>query len=149
MTALESMRCVVLGGGGFIGTNLCRRLVNRVSHLKAFGRRQSFPDALNSVPWVQGDFNDPLSVAAAVEDCDIVFHLVGTTTPADANIDKAADLRSNVMSSLQLLEACRLGRKKRVVFISSGGTVYGIPKTIPTVMETRKARAMEPAVTRR
>jgi UDP-glucose 4-epimerase len=136
MTALESLRCVVLGGGGFIGTNLCRKLAGRVGELKAFGRRKSFPDALDGVEWLQGDFNDPLSVAAAIEGADIVFHLINATTPNNANIDKAADLRSNVGNTIHLLEACKSAAIKRVVFVSSGGTVYGIPQEIPTAEDS-------------
>jgi UDP-glucose 4-epimerase len=129
---LYSMRCVVLGGGGFIGTNLCRRLAGRVSALRAFGRRQSFPKALEGIDWFQGDFNDPSSIAAAIEGYDTVFHLISATTPAIANVDKIADLRSNVASTLHLLEACRAEGVDRVIFVSSGGTIYGIPQQFPT-----------------
>ncbi|OMQ42881.1 NAD-dependent epimerase/dehydratase family protein [Ensifer sp. 1H6] len=129
---LSEMRCVVLGGGGFIGTHLCRRLKGQVGSLKAFGRRQSFPDALRDVEWFQGDFNDPSSLAAAIEGCDVVFHLVNATTPSSANVDKVADVRLNVVGSLQLLEVCKAENVKRVVFASSGGTIYGIPDILPT-----------------
>lgn len=132
MKPLHLMRCAVLGGGGFIGTNLCRSLAGRVGALKAFGRRQSFPTALEGIDWFAGDFNDPLSVAAGIEGCDTVFHLINATTPTNANVDKIADLRSNVISTLNLLEACRIGGVERVVFVSSGGTIYGIPEKIPT-----------------
>jgi UDP-glucose 4-epimerase len=131
-TRLSDLRCVVLGGGGFIGTHLCRRLKGRVASLKAFGRRQSFPAVLEGVEWFQGDFNDPSAVAAAVEGCDIVFHLVNATTPSSANVDKVSDVRLNVVGSLQLLEICKTENVKRVVFASSGGTVYGVPQTLPT-----------------
>ena len=132
MKSLHLMRCVVLGGGGFIGTNLCRRLAGRVGALKAFGRRKSFPEALEGVDWFQGDFNDPSSIAAAIEGYDTVFHLISATTPAIANVDKIADLRSNVASTLHLLEACRAEAVDRVVFVSSGGTIYGISQQLPT-----------------
>lgn len=132
MAELVNARCVVLGGGGFLGTNLCLALLGKVGSLRAFGRRQSFPEALRHVEWMQGDFSDPTSVAAAIADCDIVFHLVNATTPASANIDKVADLEANVVSTLRLLEACRAEGVRRVVFVSSGGTVYGVPDQIPT-----------------
>lgn len=132
LTPLSEMRCVVLGGGGFIGTHLCRRLKGQVASLKAFGRRQSFPDALRGVEWFQGDFSDPSSLAAAIEGSDVVFHLVNATTPSSANVDKVADVRLNVVGSLQLLEVCRAERVKRIVFASSGGTIYGIPDMLPT-----------------
>lgn len=134
MTAadLSGLRCAVLGAGGFIGTNLCRALVGRVDTLRAFGRRQSFPDALRGCEWVPGDFADPTSLPPAIAGCDVVFHLVNATTPASANVDKVADLQANVASTLHLLEACRETGVRRVVFVSSGGTIYGVPETVPT-----------------
>jgi UDP-glucose 4-epimerase len=135
MPSLSSMRCVVLGGGGFIGTNLCRRLKGRVDYLRAFGRRQSFPEGLKGIEWFAGDFHEGSSVASAVEGCDTVFHLINSTTPASANLDKYADVQANILGSLRLLEACRAAGVKRVVFVSSGGTVYGIPRVLPTPEE--------------
>lgn len=129
---LSRMRCAVLGAGGFIGTNLCRALVGRVDSLRAFGRRQSFPEALRGCDWMPGDFADPTCMAAAVAGCDVVFHLVNATTPASANVDKVADLNANVASTLHLLDACRETGVKRVIFVSSGGTIYGIPDQVPT-----------------
>jgi UDP-glucose 4-epimerase len=129
---LSRMRCVVLGAGGFIGTNLCRALVGRVGFLRAFGRRQSFPEALRGCDWMLGDFNDPTCVASAVAGCDVVFHLVNATTPASANLDKVADLNANVVSTLHLLDVCRETSVRRVIFVSSGGTIYGFPDKVPT-----------------
>lgn len=132
MSDLANRRCVVFGGGGFLGTNLCRSLVDKVEVLKAFGRRQSFPDAMKKIEWIPGDFTDSSTVAAAVAGCDTVFHLVTASTPASSNVDKIEDLQANVVSTLHLLEACREERVRRVVFVSSGGTVYGIPSIVPT-----------------
>lgn len=129
---LKGLRCAVLGAGGFIGSNLCRALVAHGVSVRAFGRRQAFPEALIGCDWIQGDFTDPTSVAAAVAGCDVVFHLVNATTPASANVDKLADLNANVASTLRLLDDCRESGVTRVVFISSGGTIYGIPDQVPT-----------------
>ncbi len=129
---LSVLRCAVLGAGGFIGTNLCRALHGRVAHLRAFGRSRSFSSDLPASEWVAGDFANVRSVSSAVSGCDVVFHLVTTTTPATANLDVIADLKSNVVATLNLLEACRASGVRRVVFVSSGGTVYGIPESIPT-----------------
>lgn len=129
---LTGQRCAVLGAGGFIGSNLCEALVAQGAKVQAFGRRQSFPEALRGCHWIPGDFTEPTSVAAAVTGCDVVFHLVNATTPASANVDKLADLNANVASTLRLLEACRESGVSRVIFVSSGGTVYGIPDMLPT-----------------
>lgn len=126
------MRCLVLGAGGFIGTNLCRALVAQGCFVRAFGRRQSFPELLTGCHWISGNFSDPTSLATAIQGCDVVFHLINATTPASANLDKVADLEANVVSTLRFLEICRETNIKRVVFASSGGTIYGVPNLIPT-----------------
>lgn len=129
---LSGLRCAVLGAGGFIGTNLCRALIGRVESLRAFGRRQLFSDALRGCEWMQGNFADPTCMVTAITGCDVVFHLVNATTPASANVDKVADLNTNVINTLHLLNACRECGVRRVVFVSSGGTIYGIPNQVPT-----------------
>jgi UDP-glucose 4-epimerase len=124
--------CIVLGGGGFVGINLCRRLISTGHRVRAFGRRCLFPRALDQVDWYQGDFCDPMALAAAIETYEIVFHLVHTTTPHSANLYMAKDVQQNVMSSLALFDVARAFGVKRIVFISSGGTIYGTPAQIPT-----------------
>ena len=128
---LKSVRCVVLGAGGFIGTNLCRRLSGRVGKLRAFGRRKSFPESLTGIEWFNGDFSDSSSLALAIEGCDTVFHLVNGSTPASANIDKVADAQSSILPTLRMLEICKVEGVRRVIFVSSGGTVYGITNQLP------------------
>jgi UDP-glucose 4-epimerase len=124
--------CIVLGGGGFLGLNLCRRLFAAGHRVRAFGRRCLFPEALNGIEWYQGDFCDPTALAAAVETYEIIFHLVHTTTPYSANLDMAMDLQQNVAASLALFDVSRVLEARRIVFISTGGTVYGSPEQIPT-----------------
>jgi UDP-glucose 4-epimerase len=128
----KKLSCIVLGGGGFIGTNLCRRLVDDGHRVRAFGRNCLFPEALEGVKWFQGDFGDPTALAAAIETFDVVFHLVNGTTPLSANLDMTGDVQRNVVTSLGLLEICRKLHVSRVVFVSSGGTIYGCPQQIPT-----------------
>src|SRR5271165_1724251 len=124
--------CIVLGGGGFLGINLCRRLAYAGHRVRAFGRRCLFPQALEKVEWYQGDFCDATALAAAIETYDIVFHLVHTTTPHSANLDMAKDVQQNVVSSIALFDISRSLGVKRIVFVSSGGTIYGTPDQIPT-----------------
>jgi UDP-glucose 4-epimerase len=124
--------CVVLGGGGFIGTALCRRLVVSGFRVRAFGRRCLYPEEIQGAEWYQGDFADAGALAGAIANFDVVFHLVHATTPQSANLDMGSDLQKNVVSSLALLDICRELGVKRVVYVSSGGTIYGCPQEIPT-----------------
>jgi len=131
MTEREST-CVVLGGGGFLGVNLCRRLAASGARVRAFGRRCLFPQDLAGVEWRQGDFCDTAALESAVASCDTVFHLVHTYMPQSADLNMAEDARQNVVSSLALLETCRKLKVRRIVFVSSGGVVYGPTAQVPT-----------------
>ncbi|WP_081818671.1 NAD-dependent epimerase/dehydratase family protein [Pseudomonas sp. PH1b] len=126
---LINQRCLVMGGGGFIGTNLCRALRGRVRRLKSFSKH---PTNIEGCELIQGDFLNTADIIRAVEDVDIVFHLISTSTPASSNADPILDAQQNILQTLQLLDACCSAQVKRIIFISSGGTVYGDAKVIPT-----------------
>lgn len=115
-----------------MGTNLCRRLLASGHRVRAFGRNCRFPDDLRGVEWFQGDFSDPNAVAAAIASFDIVFHLIHGAMPQAANLAMPIDVQESVIPSIALFDACRKFGVKRVIFASSGGTVYGAPQQIPT-----------------
>jgi UDP-glucose 4-epimerase len=114
--------CAVLGGGGFLGTNLCRRLLASNLTVRALGRRRLFPQQLEGVDWVDGDFADRAALAASTRGCGIVFHLVN---------DLSGDLVRHLAPTIALLESCRESGQ-RVVFVSSGGAIYGRTEQLPT-----------------
>ncbi|RPI02448.1 MAG: NAD-dependent epimerase/dehydratase family protein, partial [Zetaproteobacteria bacterium] len=60
-----------------------------------------------------------------------VVHMAWTTIPATSNADPGADAEDNVLGSIRLWEACAARRVGRVIFLSSGGTVYGNAQRIP------------------
>ena len=123
---------IVLGGGGFIGTNLCRHLASGGARVRAFSRHFSFPDPMAGVDLRTGDFGDTDALVAAIDGCDIVYHLVHATPPQPANANMAGDIKNNVLPSLALFDLCRKLQVKRIVFLSSGGTVYGRSEILPT-----------------
>jgi UDP-glucose 4-epimerase len=129
------MKCLVLGGGGFIGSFIADRLLIEGNFVRIFERPRVVPYRpflpYEKVEWLQGDFMSKTDVAAAVQSCEMVFHLISTTLPKSSNDDPVYDVESNLIPTLQLLEtAVRYGVRK-VIFISSGGTIYGIPSQIP------------------
>lgn len=129
--ALEGMECLVLGAGGFIGTNLCRALSAAGGSVHGYGRAPTFSAALPPIRWTAAEFSDHARLAAALEGVCTVFHLLGASFPADAERDPAEDLRTNVAASIDLIALCRAAGVRRIVFISSGGTVYGVPRCLP------------------
>jgi UDP-glucose 4-epimerase len=129
---LAGTSCLVLGAGGFIGTNLCRALLAKGARVHGFGRSRPFPDALFGVHWTSGHFAEHEDLARLVEGNDYVFHLIGGSLPETSNKNPAANISANILSSVNLLEVCRLCGVRRVMFVSSGGTVYGITGSAPT-----------------
>lgn len=123
----------IIGAGGFLGANLGRSLAPHVEDLRCFGRRQSFPDALRDLHWIAGDISDADTAALdeTLAGCATVIHLASTSTPATADRNISADAQENIIGSLKLFDRCIAAGVKRVVFISSGGTVYGIPESTP------------------
>jgi UDP-glucose 4-epimerase len=128
---LRDIHCLVLGGGGFMGTHLCQALLREGAQVRGFGRSRTDPGALAGVVWANGEFADRTALARAVEGCEVVFHMLGGSIPDSSNRDPLGDLLSSVVPALQLLEICRASMVRKVLFISSGGTVYGIPRAIP------------------
>lgn len=126
---LKKQRCLVLGGSGFIGTNLCLTLRDEAHSVRAFSTHAL---DLADVEWIEGDFLNNEALDAAIRDIDIVYHLISTTTPAVSNENPILDAQQNILQTLQLLDLCVAHKVKRVVFISSGGTVYGDAKLHPT-----------------
>jgi UDP-glucose 4-epimerase len=80
---------------------------------------------------MQGDFHSLADIEQAVADCQVIFHLISTTLPKSSNDDPIYDVESNVVGTLRILEVARRNGVKKVVFVSSGGTVYGVPQAVP------------------
>lgn len=128
-----SKRCVVFGANGFIGSALTAMLLEQGYRVLACDLVRDFY-ALTPHPALDCrtlDFQDEVAVREAVTGADWVFHLVSTTKPANSTTNMAFDVQSNVVSSIHLFQACVEQRVERVLFASSGGTVYGLPKSLP------------------
>jgi UDP-glucose 4-epimerase len=129
---LNGLRCLILGGGGFIGTNLCHALSNRGANVQVFGRTWTIPDAVGPrLVRTNGLFSDEAALARAVEGQEVVFHLISGSLPESSNREPSADLIANVLGTIRLLDICMAEGVRKVIFPSSGGTVYGIPASVP------------------
>ena len=127
--------CLVLGGAGFIGSHLAEALARQGRRVRIFDRPHVdrltlFPSALGFEVFT-GDFLNPQALAPALEGAELVFHLVSTTLPKNSNDHPVYDVESNVLGSLRLIELCRSRGVRKLIFVSSGGTVYGVPRATP------------------
>lgn len=128
------IKCLVLGANGFIGSNLINALCAQGYSVRAFGRSHLQPSRHTDSPLiehVEGDFIHEGDVRAALEGCDVCFHLISTTLPKSSNDDPVFDIHTNIGGTVALLKHAMGSGVKKIVFLSSGGTVYGTPNTIP------------------
>ena len=122
---------LVLGGGGFIGTNLCRALLAGGHRVTTAGR------AVASSPvagprHIEGTIGPDTDFLPMLEGQDVVVHLISGSTPASSNADMKRDIGDNLLPTISLLDACRAAATPQLIFLSSGGTIYGPDVPVPT-----------------
>lgn len=126
------MDCLVVGGNGFIGSHLVDRLLQRGQSVRIYDRS---PNEFRGVPagveYVRGELENLDLLKEAVEGMEVVYHFASSTLPKTSNDDPVHDIRSNLVNTIHLLEVCVAAGVRKVVFPSSGGTVYGATQTAP------------------
>jgi UDP-glucose 4-epimerase len=127
------MRTLVTGGAGFIGSNLVDALLGRGDEVTVVddlstGRRQNLDQALAAgARLVEADIRDLSAVEdlAKGEKPEVVFHLAAQIDVRRSATEPAFDASINVGGTANVLEACRTAGSRRLVFVSTGGAIYG------------------------
>jgi UDP-glucose 4-epimerase len=119
---------LVLGGNGFIGSHLVKALKEKYI-VTVFERRRIDSKEQPGVRYIYGDFEQEDLLRKSLSGIDIVVHLISTTVPKTADADPVFDLNTNLMNTIGLLKLLPETKVKKLVYFSSGGTVYGEPKT--------------------
>ena len=124
----------VFGANGFIGRHLVRRLSELGLRTIAFGREfpADFFNVVGShVETRRIDLTDELETHVTLQGVTQVVQLINTSNPAMGNKRIIPDVMLNVVPQVSFIESCIMAGVKNFVFISSGGTVYGIPQQKP------------------
>jgi len=127
------MKTLVLGGCGFVGRHIIETFSNENMAIVVLDFHANPAHSTPHCTYVAGDFSDNAKIDALMARHSIthVIHLVSTTLPQSSNENKAYDVESNVIQTLHLLDLCVKHRVQRLLFMSSGGTVYGVPQQLP------------------
>lgn len=126
------MNILILGGLGFLGINITKVLLKKGHSVTVADMTTPIPDRkLDGCRYVVCNFNNIAAISSEFDDIDVVIHLISTTLPAKSNIDISDDINTNLIGTVELLKICVERHVGRVIFSSSGGTVYGIPENIP------------------
>ena len=125
-------RTIVIGGSGFIGRHLTKQLIASGREVHVVGRKESAASALpEGCRYIIGDYGNAHALREILSPGCEVIDLAYSTVPKTSFEDPLYDLTSNLPSSVTLLqEALKMG-VRRVMLVSSGGTVYGPVESLP------------------
>jgi len=134
--SLSGKSVVVVGACGFIGSHVVDMLLAHDCKVTAISRNTPGlipPHVLENknILLVNVDMRDKKSLINTFQDSDIVIHLASSSLPSTSNLDPQADVETNLIGSLNIFQACLENNVSRLIIVSSGGTVYGLPDSTP------------------
>ena len=142
---------LVTGGAGFVGSNLVNSLLrdgHNVTVFDAFARRgardnlawlrSNFADAQLRI--IKGDIRDFAAVQTAVADAQTIYHLAGQVAVTSSVSDPRTDFEINVLGTLNVLEAARVGGHRPAIIFTSTNKVYGGMHEIEVIEEANRYR---------
>jgi UDP-glucose 4-epimerase len=142
-----SKKIVITGGAGFIGSALARALVARgddISVLDNFssGKRENLQDLAGELAVVEGDILDAATLDRVFAGADVVFHEAAIPSVPRSLAAPLPSHNANATGTLNVLEAARRCKVRRVVYAGSS-SAYGEPPSLP-VVETMAPMPLSP-----
>lgn len=130
-------RFLVTGGAGFIGSNICRRLVREGAFVRVVdnlltGKKSNLANVIDSVEFIEADMGDPEIARMCMKEIDIVLHEGALPSVPLSVEDPAATHQHCVDATFALLLAARDAKIKRFVY-SASSSAYGDSPTLPKI----------------
>ncbi|MFZ5562875.1 MAG: GDP-mannose 4,6-dehydratase [Thermodesulfobacteriota bacterium] len=131
---------LLLGGGGFLGSALAGHLCRRGWPVHMVGRNPA-GNLDNGIVFHKGSMADSALLKTVLPECNLVIHLASATTPGSSAGNPMVEAETNILPTLKFLDTFRDCKNRWMIFVSSGGTLYGNPETVP-VSEKQALRAL-------
>ena len=132
---MKSNLCLVAGGTGFLGSHIVERLLREHYRVRVLARGRplssEFAGWKGRVEVVEGEAADERVARKALKGVRFLFLYSNSMLPAGSNRSPVADIEGNLAGNVRLLEEAGRAGVEKVIFPSSGGTVYGVPKSNP------------------
>jgi UDP-glucose 4-epimerase len=128
----DKKNVLVVGSGGFVGTNLINQLANSNYRVRGLSRSFLQNNVGPPVELITLDLRDLAAVEVHCQWADVVVYLASDGAPATANDNVIASVEKGIVDSLRFFELCIKHGLSKLVYISSGGTVYGDALQVPT-----------------
>ena len=120
------MNILILGGTGFIGSNLLERLDGSDHKIKVLLRNHNKDiKPYSNVEYFYSEYSKIEEVPNLFNNVELVVNLITTTYPTTSNSDMVYDINSNLINAVKLLDLMKHHKINKSIFISSGGSVYG------------------------
>jgi UDP-glucose 4-epimerase len=133
MIALCDRKIVIVGGGGFLGSAFTKSLSANGAHVTVV---DVIPDQGTAAHWITCDTSVSGVPEGTLDDADVLIHLAWRNDPGRGNTHMQNDVLTNVAGAVQVFQQAADAGVRRIVYASSGGTVYGrasspIPESAP------------------
>lgn len=123
--------CCLIGGGGFIGVHVANALLSLGKKVTVLDTRPAPIHLSKPVKYVVGDYGREETLRRVLIDADSVINLSYASVPSTSIEDPIQDILGNLPAAVRLFEiACDCAIRK-IIVISSGGTVYGPAEELP------------------
>lgn len=123
-------RVLLLGGNGFLGRALTKHLSSQGIHVTSVSRKLP-KDRLTGVNYVGSNYDNISMLSEELSEADTIVHLAWDSTPASSSSQPSIEVTTNLTPLARFIEATEKFFHGHLIFISSGGAVYGQPNHPP------------------
>jgi UDP-glucose 4-epimerase len=132
------MKILILGGSGYIGRKIIDHLLlnNNDIEIIVFDKK---PIINEKIIYTQSEFNDLEKLSKAITEVDLIIHLISSCGPR-SSVKDIGNYFKDINNTVSLLELMVKKNVNKIIFISSGGTVYGNSYSLKKINENHKCK---------